>query len=149
MACGYDFHGCALGRCHVWLESSGSVLALPYEIKPAFEFGERISSCETVKLVKILATEQLIRQKNPNGSGRFLLAMWMVGSEMQNFHVLIKGGLLSYCWSRFDGPDNGSPSRRIASGDQGYPDWTWAREEITATEVADYSGTINCEVVSL
>ncbi len=61
---------------------------------------------------------------------------------MQNFHVLIRG-LLSIVgrvrWTRIAV----RLPEEIASGDQGYPDWTRAKRNHTATEVADYRGTIN------
>ena len=48
--------------------------------------------------------------------------------EMQNFHVLIKGTIVPLLVAFSMDPDYCSPSRRIASGDQGYPDWTRERE---------------------
>ncbi len=143
VACGYDFHSCALGRCHVWPESECSVLVPA--LWNSLEFGERISSCEQL-VIKILATGQPMTGES-SGSVRFLSAVRWLIREMQNFHKGLRG-LLSHCWSRFDGPDNGSPSWRIASAKVtliGREGW----EEITATEAADYRGTINYEVVCL
>ncbi len=82
----------AFGRCLRALESCAvSVLASPREIKPASSFGEWVSSCETVEAGQDIGYGATYIQKNPNGSGRFLMAMMAGIPEMQNFHVPIKG----------------------------------------------------------
>jgi alanine racemase len=56
---------------------------------------------------------------------------------------------LSHCWSRFDGPGNGSPYEELPLGTKVTLIGREDEKEITATEVADYRGTINYEVVCL
>ncbi len=83
-------------RYHVWLRSeSGSVLALPYEIKASLEFGSELVHMKLEGWSRYWLQGNLYDKKNPNGLGRFPCGYaddWI--RKCKSLLVLIKG---DYC----------------------------------------------------
>ena len=132
------------------LNPSGSVLALPYEIKPALSLVSELVHVKQLEAGQDVGYGATYTTDDAQWIGTIPIGYadgWI--REMQNFHVLIKG---EYC-----------PIVGRVSMDQvtvrlphEFPLGTKVtligrdgEKEITATEVADYRGTINYEVVCL
>ena len=132
------------------LNPSGSVLALPYEIKPALSLVSELVHVKQLEAGQDIGYGATYTTEEPQWIGTIPIGYadgWI--REMQNFHVLIKG---EFC------PSVGSVSmyqitvrlpEELPLGTKVTLIGREGEKEITATEVADYRGTINYEVVCL
>ena len=132
------------------LNPSGSVLALPYEIKPALSLVSELVHVKQLKAGQDIGYGATYTTEEPQWIGTIPIGYadgWI--REMQNFHVLIKGeycpivGRVSMDQVTVRLPEELPLGTKVTLiGREG-------EKEITATEVADYRGTINYEVVCL
>ena len=132
------------------LNPSGSVLALPYEIKPALTLMTELVHVKQLEAGQDIGYGATYTTEETQWIGTLPIGYadgWI--REMQNFHVLIKGefcpivGRVSMDQVTIRLPEEMPLGTRVTLiGRDG-------EKEITATEVADYRGTINYEVVCL
>ena len=144
------FTAVRLGDVMYGLNPSGSVLALPYEIKPALSLVSELVHVKQLEAGQDIGYGATYTTEESQWIGTIPIGYadgWI--REMQNFHVLIKG---DYC------PIVGRVSmdqitvrlpEELPLGTKVTLIGRESEKEITATEVADYRGTINYEVVCL
>ena len=144
------FTAVRLGDVMYGLNPSGSVLALPYEIKPALSLVSELVHVKQLKAGQDIGYGATYTTEEPQWIGTIPIGYadgWI--REMQNFHVLINGefcpivGRVSMDQVTVCLPHEFPLGTKVTLiGRDG-------EKEITATEVADYRGTINYEVVCL
>ena len=144
------FTAVRLGDVMYGLNPSGSVLALPYEIKPALSLVSELVHVKQLEAGQDIGYGATYTTEEPQWIGTIPIGYadgWI--REMQNFHVLIKGdycpivGRVSMDQITVRLPEELPLGTKVTLiGREG-------EKEITATEVADYRGTINYEVVCL
>ena len=144
------FTAVRLGDVMYGLNPSGSVLALPYEIKPALSLVSELVHVKQLEAGQDIGYGATYTTEEPQWIGTIPIGYadgWI--REMQNFHVLIKGefcpivGRVSMDQVTVRLPEELPLGTKVTLiGREG-------EKEITATEVADYRGTINYEVVCL
>ena len=144
------FTAVRLGDVMYGLNPSGSVLALPYEIKPALSLVSELVHVKQLEAGQDIGYGATYTTEDDQWIGTVPIGYadgWI--REMQNFHVLIKG---EYC------PIVGRVSmdqitvrlpEELPLGTKVTLIGRDGEKEITATEIADYRGTINYEVVCL
>ena len=144
------FTAVRLGDVMYGLNPSGSVLALPYEIKPALSLVSELVHVKQLEAGQDIGYGATYTTEEPQWIGTIPIGYadgWI--REMQNFHVLIKGdycpivGRVSMDQITVRLPEELPLGTKVTLiGREG-------EKEITATEVADYCGSINYEVVCL
>ena len=144
------FTAVRLGDVMYGLNPSGSVLALPYEIKPALSLVSELVHVKQLEAGQDIGYGATYTTEEPQWIGTIPIGYadgWI--REMQNFHVLINGefcpivGRVSMDQVTVRLPEELPLGTKVTLiGRDG-------EKEITATEVADYRGTINYEVVCL
>ena len=144
------FTAVRLGDVMYGLNPSGSVLALPYEIKPALRLVSGLDHEKQLEAGQDIGYGATYTTEDPQWIGTIPIGYadgWI--REMQNFHVPIKGefypivGRVSMDQITVRLPEELPLGTKVTLiGREG-------EKEITATEVADYRGTINYEVVCL
>ena len=144
------FTAVRLGDVMYGLNPSGSVLALPYEIKPALSLVSELVHVKQLEAGQDIGYGATYTTEDAQWIGTIPIGYadgWI--REMQNFHVLIKGeycpivGRVSMDQITVRLPEELSLGTKVTLiGRDG-------EKEITATEIADYRGTINYEVVCL
>ena len=144
------FTAVRLGDVMYGLNPSGSVLALPYEIKPALSLVSELVHVKQLEAGQDIGYGATYTTEEPQWIGTIPIGYadgWI--REMQNFHVLIKGefcpivGRVSMDQITVRLPEELPLGTKVTLiGREG-------EKEITSTEVADYRGTINYEVVCL
>ena len=144
------FTAVRLGDVMYGLNPSGSVLALPYEIKPALSLVSELVHVKQLEAGQDIGYGATYTTEVSQWIGTIPIGYadgWI--REMQNFHVLIKGefcpivGRVSMDQVTVRLPEELPLGTKVTLiGREG-------EKEITATEVADYRGTINYEVVCL
>ena len=144
------FTAVRLGDVMYGLNPSGSVLALPYEIKPALSLVSELVHVKQLEAGQDIGYGATYTTEEPQWIGTIPIGYadgWI--REMQNFHVLIKGefcpivGRVSMDQITVRLPEELPLGTKVTLiGREG-------EKEITATEVAEYRGTINYEVVCL
>ena len=144
------FTAVRLGDVMYGLNPSGSVLALPYEIKPALSLVSKLVHVKQLEAGQDIGYGATYTTEEPQWIGTIPIGYadgWI--REMQNFHVLINGefcpivGRVSMDQVTVRLPHEFPLGTKVTLiGRDG-------EKEITATEVADYRGTINYEVVCL
>ena len=144
------FTAVRLGDVMYGLNPSGSVLALPYEIKPALTLTTEIVHVKQLEAGQDVGYGATYTTEETQWIGTLPIGYadgWI--REMQNFHVLVNGefcpivGRVSMDQVTVRLPEEMPLGTRVTLiGRDG-------EREITATEIADYRGTINYEVVCL
>ena len=144
------FTAVRLGDVMYGLNPSGSVLALPYEIKPALSLVSELVHVKQLEAGQDIGYGATYTTEDVQWIGTIPIGYadgWI--REMQNFHVLIKGefcpivGRVSMDQVTVRLPEELPLGTKVTLiGRDG-------EKEITATEIADYRGTINYEVVCL